>query len=255
MQVAKLPSAAMRFDVLGSDGTYPGPGSATAGFLVQTAGTNLWIDAGVGTLARLTERVSLHDVSAILVSHRHIDHCADLAAWHHAARFGAEPVAPVDLYAAQGVLDAIVGLNASSADSFVHHEVTMGDEAPIGDVAVSFGPTNHSAEAVSMRLESGESSLVYTGDTGWDDRLVDFARSADLLVSEATLVGQARGANGHQSPSEAGRLAQLAGAKQLVLVHIPPHLDRRQAEREAATTFSGTIVAGHAGLTIDLGAP
>lgn len=243
----------MRLDVLGCDGTYPGPGSATAGFLVRTAETALWMDAGVGTLARLTQLVSLAEVAAILVSHRHIDHCADLAAWHHAARFGAEPIAPVDLYAAAEVYDAITAFNPSSAVSFNHHEVTTGDATTVGDLAISFGPTNHSAVAVSMRLEADGASLVYTGDTGWDDRLVDFARSADALLAEATLVGQVGGANGHQSPAEAGKLARLAGARRLMLVHIPPHLDSHQAVQEAATEYEGPIDAGHAGLTLDLG--
>lgn len=249
-----LLSAAMRLDILGCDGTYPGPGSATAGFLVQTDTTSVWMDAGIGTLARLTERIALDQLSAIAVSHRHIDHCADLAAFHHAARFGADALPPVDLYAAAGVLERIEAFNAGSAASFVHHEVADGDQAEIGDLSIKFGPTAHSAVAVSMRVESGDSSLVYTGDTGWHDRLAEFSEGADLLLSEATQVGAASGSNGHQSPADAGRLARQARVRRLVLVHIPPHLSRRQAEAEAAEHFGGQISAGEPGTIIEVGA-
>lgn len=244
----------MRLDILGCDGTYPGPGTATAGFLIHTDTSALWMEAGIGTLARLTERIDLPDLTAIAVSHRHIDHCADLAAFHHAARFGAQPIDRCPLYAAEGVLERLTAFNPGTEESFHHHRVEPGDDTPVGDLRIAFGPTNHSAEAVSMRIEDAEGSVAYTGDTGWDDRLVEFAAGVDLLVSEATLVGEASGRDGHQSPADAGRLARLAGAGRLLLVHIPPHLDRDRAVEEARAEFEGPISAGRERMIIDVGA-
>jgi len=249
----RLLSAAMLVDVLGCDGTYPGPGSATAGFLVRSGDTVLWMDAGVGTLAELTKRVPLQELDAIAVSHSHIDHCADLAIYHHAASYGPERLEPIALFAAEGVLDRIAAFNSGTVESFDHRIVGNGDTTEVGDLAIAFGPANHSTDAVSIRVTNAAGSMVYTGDTGWDDRLVEFARGAEVLLSEATLVGLATGVNGHQSPTEAGRLAHRAGVGRLVLVHIPPHLDRTVAVAEAASEFDGPVEAARPGMTIEIG--
>ena len=242
----------MRVDALGCDGTYPGPGSATAGFLVQSGSASIWMDAGSGTLARLTERIALSDLSAIAVSHSHIDHCADLAIYHHAARYGPVPLEPVQLLAAEGVLDRIAAFNSGTVESFDHQVVADGDVHAVGDMEVRFGPANHSAPAVSMRISNGDNAVVYTGDTGWDDRLVAFSRGAAVLLSEATNVGAEPSGNGHQSAAEAGRLARQAGVGRLVLVHIPPHIDKAQSIAEARAEFSGPVEVAHPGLIIEV---
>lgn len=243
----------MLIDVLGCDGTYPGPGSATAGFLVRAGDTVLWMDAGVGTLAELTKRIRLSELDAIAVSHSHIDHCADLAIYHHAASYGPEQLEPITLFAAEGVLDRIAAFNSGTVASFDHRRVSNGDATEVGDLKLEFGPANHSTDAVSMRVTNSSGSLVYTGDTGWDDRLVDFAGGATVLMSEATLVGVPDGINGHQSATEAGRLAHRAGVERLVLVHIPPHLDRALAVAEASSEFDGQVDAARPGMTIEVG--
>lgn len=243
----------MLVDVLGADGTYPGPGSATAGFLIRSGGTVVWMDAGVGTLAELTKRVALDQLDAIAVSHAHIDHCADLAIYHHAATYGPRQLSPVRLFAAEGVLDRIAAFNSGTVASFDHHLVRNGEAVDIGDLRLEFGPAHHSTEAVSIKASSAHGTMVYTGDTGWDDRLVDFARRADVLLSEGTIVGSPVGVNGHQSATEAGRLALQAEVGRLVLVHIPPHLDRDQAVEEASSEFDGPVEAAHSGMTIEIG--
>lgn len=243
----------MLVDVLGCDGTYPGPGSATAGFLVRSHDTVVWMDAGVGTLAELTKRVALDQVDAIVVSHAHIDHCADLAIYHHAATYGPVQLEPVRLYAAEGVLERIAAFNSDTVKSFDHQLVRNGDVTHVGETSLRFGPANHSTAAVSIRVATGHGSVVYTGDTGWDDRLVEFASGANVLLSESTIVGSSEGVNGHQSATEAGRLAARAGVGRLVLVHIPPHLNRLQAVAEAATEFAGPVEAARPGMIIEIG--
>ena len=242
----------MLLTVLGSDGTYPGPGSATAGFLLSQGTTSIWLDAGSGTFARLTEHISIADLDGIIVSHGHLDHCIDLAVYHHAARFGAVRLPPVRLLTAPDVLERLTGLSATIKESFEHRVVTDGDEARIGDIAVRFGPTAHSAPAVSIRLE-GSGSLVYTGDTSWHDGLVEFSDGTDVLIAEATIVGNGINGGGHQSAAEAGRLASKAKAGTLLLTHIPPHLDRESAVEEAQEFFEGPVAAAEAGMTIEIG--
>src|SRR3972149_2439950 len=64
----------MKLTVLGSDGSWPGAGGATSGYLVQHEGFSLWLDAGTGTMAKLQEYVDISDLGAVAISHGHADH-------------------------------------------------------------------------------------------------------------------------------------------------------------------------------------
>ena len=57
-------------------------GRASSGFMVLLKGTpRVIVDAGGGTFARVSElRLPLDDVDLILLTHLHIDHCADVPA-------------------------------------------------------------------------------------------------------------------------------------------------------------------------------
>src|SRR5689334_20507283 len=68
--------------VLGSSGSYPGPGLACSGYLVSCDGTHVWIDCGPGTMANLQQHVALNDVSAIVATHAHADHWIELTVAH-----------------------------------------------------------------------------------------------------------------------------------------------------------------------------
>ena len=66
------------------------------------------------------------------------------------------------------------------------------DFVPVGPGSFSLGPfevtlarTAHPVECYAIRLTAGGRSLVYTGDTGPCERVVELARGADVLLAEA----------------------------------------------------------------------
>jgi ribonuclease BN (tRNA processing enzyme) len=68
----------MRFSVLGGCGAWPEAGQACSGFLVEYDGFQLVLDLGYATMPRLLEHIAADRVDAVIVSHGHPDHCADL---------------------------------------------------------------------------------------------------------------------------------------------------------------------------------
>ena len=112
----------------------------------------------------------------------------------------------------------------SYKDQTVGIGISEDDVVQIGPFEVSFCQTIHPVYCLAMKFSVDDHSIVLTADTEWRDELVDFARGADLLISEANLYEEHVGkAPGHMGGSEAGRLAKLAEAKQLVLTHLPLH--------------------------------
>ncbi len=89
-------------------------------------------------------------------------------------------------------------------------------------------------------------TLVYVGDAGRTDDLLEVCRGADAVVIEATyLEVEADLARrfGHLTATQAATLARRAGVKQLLLTHISRRYSEREVLAEAEPIFPNTVVA------------
>ena len=88
--------------------------------------------------------------------------------------------------------------------------------------------------------------LVFVGDAGRVDNLVDEVAGADLLAIEATYIDEERevaAAFGHLTASQGAWLAHTAGVKHLVLHHVSRRYNSKQILDEATPIFPDTVVA------------
>ncbi|MGC8780741.1 MAG: MBL fold metallo-hydrolase [Anaerolineae bacterium] len=88
--------------------------------------------------------------------------------------------------------------------------------------------------------------LVFIGDAGRVDSLVDEVAGADLLAIEATYTAEeaeVAAGFGHLTAGQAAWLARAAGVKNLVLHHISRRYNSRQILDEATPIFPATFVA------------
>lgn len=130
-------------------------------------------------------------------------------------------------------------------------------------ITVSTLPRPHSPHVpvLALRLDFRDSghSLVYTGDTIFDETMADFAAGCDLLVheanfSEALQPGIDAEMYGHSTARQAGRIASQADCRILALVHLDPSYVGREDEvrADAAQEFSGPIIIPNDGATVYL---
>lgn len=248
----------MKITVLGNGAAFPRPGGACSGYLVESGDTQIWLDAGNGTFSRLRERVTPHDLDALVLSHDHGDHIADvLLLMYELGYDGAHPsphTTPV--YAPATVPTKLLGfIGPGSAKLFrqVFDFRPITEPFRIGDLAFGSFRVVHPTETYGISMTDGGKRAVYTADTAAFPELAEHCRGADLLICEATYVGDVDTDPGiHMWAREAGELAAAAGVGKLVLTHIWSSFDPDDAVREAASHFDGDIEAAVEGKTYEV---
>jgi ribonuclease BN (tRNA processing enzyme) len=234
----------LRLTVLGSDGSYPGPGGACSGYLVQGGGTSLMIDAGSGTLARLQEHVALPDLDAVFVSHSHPDHWTDIEGMAVALKWALGRQG-LTLISPRGLREQLrVG---SASDVFDWKIVEDGKAFDIGALRLTFSRTDHPVETLAARVDFEGRSIGYSADTGPAWSLSSLGRGIDLALCEATFLSDKEGTLQHLSARQAGRTAAEARAGRLVITHLMPGTDREAALREARHEFGSAVTVAAAG--------
>lgn len=247
----------MRVDVVGSSGTYPVPGRPASGYLITQGSTRVWCDAGPGSFMALP--IDSDMVDAVVLSHQHPDHCADVFAAFHAWQYRPSPRKGVRLFAPQAVWDRISeflekGQGSDLYEVFEFQPVWTGDRAEIGDLEVRFTEMDHSVPTVGSRWEANNRTLFYTGDTGPAGDWRELAEGVDVMLSEASYQGEkeASAYSHHLTAGEAGAIAREVGAKRLVLTHIPPYLDPAKSLHEAEVAFDRPVTLATPGAHFDV---
>lgn len=249
----------MELTVLGSAGTWPGPGGATCGHLLSHGGTYVWLDAGTGTFAKLQEFIDIDQLAAIVVTHGHPDHFIDVVPAFYARHYGGMGAPHLPFYSPDGFVEGMRLMTHENgrnvmAEAYDFRTVRGGDEFDVGPMHfTTYEMTHIGVEAVGFRIEASGAVLAYTGDTGPCDEVIDMARDADILVAEATYQDASTLAFFHMSATQAAEHAKAAGAKRLVLTHILPTLDPEVSREEAALAFDGVIDLAEDGITFEVG--
>lgn len=246
--------------VLGSSGTHVGPGRVCSGFLLRTATTQVVIDCGNGSLSNLFLHTDLTDVDALIISHRHPDHCIDLISAYYALRFHPDGPAHLDVHAPSGTADFLAQLVPESADDFREvcrfSDVAAGDRLDVGDITFEFFQSVHVVPTVAVRATNEGRTLVYSSDSAGGEELEEAARDADLFVCEATWTGDPDDWPGglHLTARGAAELGRRAGVRQLALTHIAPYVDRDRSRVEAEEAFGGEVILIDDGDVLDVAA-
>jgi ribonuclease BN (tRNA processing enzyme) len=224
---------------LGTCGSYPGPGGACSGYLVRGEGTTVWVDAGNGTMANLQHHTDLPDIDAVVLSHEHPDHWADIEGFRVACAYviGRRDV---PLYAPRSLRRVLSG-NVKKV--FDWHDVADSDEARIGGLGFRFSRTDHGPETLAMRIDGGGRSLAYSADTGPRWSFTRLGPGIDAALCEATFTAPFEGASRHLSGRQAAHLAGDADVGRLLLTHFWPTLSTDEIVAEAAAEFGGTVEA------------
>jgi ribonuclease BN (tRNA processing enzyme) len=275
--------AKTRLILLGTGGgPRPRLASSAAAQVIVANDTAYVVDCGNGVARQLVfADVSLSTLRHIFITHHHSDHNADygnliLLAWTAGLRtridtWGPPPLAKMtDLFFDMNAYDIstrIADEGRVPLTPLVHvHELSRGGPVMQDEnVKVTAALVHHPpvAPAFGYRFDAADRSIVISGDTAPSENLIRLAEGADVLVHDALyaagvdrLVARVPNATAlkqsimshHTTAEDAGRMAQAAGVKTLVLSHLVPPDDSTITEQmwidAARVHFQGRIIVG-----------
>lgn len=250
----------MKITVLGGCGAWPAAGQACSGYLVEHEGFRLVLDPGYATLPQLLKDTAAEQIDAVLISHGHPDHCADLNPLLRARALGKAPPSALPVHTLPGAMNAVLALDNPRmlAGAYTLREFSAGHRFEAGPFQVDTWALPHFVPNAGMRLTADGHVLAYTGDTGPSPDIATMARDADVLLAEATFPGQvlpAQDAPYLSTARQAGEYAAKAGARRLVLTHLWPGTDPSTAHAAARRVYSADLDIATPGMTIDLADP
>ena len=247
----------MKLTVIGMSGSYPGPDSPASCYLVEQEHDGrpfrLLLDLGNGALGPLQRHVDLDQVDAVLLSHLHADHCIDLCGYYVVRKYAQDgPWPRIPVYGPAGTADRLaraydIDPDPGMRQEFDFHTYPDGEFA-VGPFRVRTARVAHPVPAYALRLESRGRSLIYSGDTGACDALVEIARGADLFLCEASFTESLDNPPDlHLTGRQAAESAALADVGRLVLTHVPPAVDGAKVLAEAEGTYDGELDLARSG--------
>lgn len=224
----------MKLRILGCSGGIGGDLRTTSMLLDH----DVLIDAGTGVGDLSVPELA--QIDHIFVTHSHMDHItsipflADTVGWMRTK--------PITLYATRETLDILhehlfnwklwpdfAQIPDPSRPVLRYQAIEIGVPVQLGSRKVTALPANHVVPAVGFRLDSGNASLVFSGDTTSNDALWEHVNAIDnlrYLIIETALSDRERAlaiASKHLCPSLlADELAKLTLSPDIYITHLKP---------------------------------
>jgi ribonuclease BN (tRNA processing enzyme) len=241
------------FLILGAGGAIPTPTHNPAAYWVGIDGRPLLVDPGPGALVRLLASrdgpESIDEIETVLLTHLHLDHCADLAPLLFALHSPIpESERPLQLFGPPGLIGYLDRLRSVYGNwlapvrrELLIAEIEPGQVLATDPAGASLGEPSAAAEGIRIGIfaaahpQGGADRVclgfrfidtegrvtVFSGDSEPCEGLTLASRGADLLVVECSTPDE-WAMEGHMSPGRVGELCAAAHPGRVVLTHLYP---------------------------------
>ena len=208
------------------------------------------------------------DLSSILITHIHIDHCADLASLLFGA-FVTGRTERMKIYGPPGVSGLVTALfdqaypfasgmlkTLRNVDFDIEVvELAEGIATPVAPgVSATAFRMKHGLVTYGYRLMLDDIIVAFSGDTEPCDELAQLAQGASILVQDCSWPDDNGPRPGHCIPAQIGPIAAAAGVQQVLLHHMfPPCVGHEEAMIASVhDAFRGNVVMGEDLLRVTL---
>lgn len=252
----------MRLTILGTGSARPVGDSAQSGILVESGDTAVLFDIGSGIAKQLEKYVGATNLAGLFVGHFHADHWIDIGPMRYKFPWAEDAPRKLPVFLPPGGREKLSHLAAAINErptffepAFDITEYETGQVFQVGSLTVTPHAVGHYVPAWSMDIRGPEGErVVYAGDMGPSEMVVDLARGADVLILEATLENGATddARRGHLDTPEAIDHVRRSGARQGLLVHY--WSERREIIRELCGASGVPVQPGVTGMVVEIAA-
>jgi ribonuclease Z len=284
-----------RIHVLGAGTPTPTPTRFGSAYAVEIGGELIMVDCGPAATHKLVKAgLWPTDVDYLFFTHHHFDHdidypCFLLCRWDQSSGqenqlqvfgptltekitegiigenglFAHDWKARINHPLSQKVFQNRGGVLPRTPPSVLAKDVEPGKVYSGKEWEVTAAPALHVQpylDSLAYRIDSSEGSVVFTGDTEPCQPVVDIAKDADVLVSMCWDDQEIMEANGEAhrqcGTTGAAQMAQEAGVKKLVLVHIGANLaghgPMEKGLGDIRSIYDGEVIFSDELLTVDI---
>ncbi|MBI2267779.1 MAG: ribonuclease Z [Armatimonadetes bacterium] len=232
----------------------------SSGYAIRAGKNLLLMDCGMGTLHQFLRcGLDYFDIDAVMISHTHPDHVAELIALLFALNYtpGRMRTRVLPILGPPQFKNFLESLYIPFPWIRPKPFFAVVREAPfrpitLESVVVESVPVQHGdTPAIGYRIKEGEKVLAYSGDSGDCPALVELGKDADVLVLDCSVPSSRGELPVHLNTLQAGRTAEKARCKTLVLTHMYAVCDDTDIAGEARREFtSGRILKAEDGMKI-----
>lgn len=228
---------------------------ATGGIWLSVAGTDILLDPGPGCLVGAVKRkLCPEKLSAIIISHRHLDHSGDANVMVEAMTGGGSHrrgrlFLPADAIDSEPVVytflrDHLEGVETlAEGKSFKIGNVTF--QTPIKHI--------HGVETYGFNFDTGHHTFSYISDTRYFEALGSSYRGELLIINTITL--ENRPFLDHLSVMDAGRIISAVKPQMAILTHFGMSVWKArpwEVAEEMSQKMGIRVLAARDGLRFDL---
>jgi ribonuclease BN (tRNA processing enzyme) len=231
---------------VGVGAAYARPGETQSAYLVRGAGRDVLVDLGAGAMNRLQRHVAPEELTAVVVTHVHPDHCADLLSLRVYMAWGPGRGRRLPVHGPAALPERLMDFAGEDGwdEAFDFRPLAeAGGTLDLGGgLGLSYRQVPHTSPTFAARFDLGASSICLGADCAPGPALPALASGCDVLVLECSF-----GADpvpegvAHLNAPAAGELPRAAGCRRLHQTHCYPEHDRDRALEAAAAAFRGPV--------------
>lgn len=236
----------MELTILGFMGGYPSKGIGTSSYVLESDHFYLLIDVGSHAVLALEQQLDPLDIDAVILTHYHPDHIADLGVLQHVFLLKErldkkeKNILPIYGHVESDLHKLRTHLNVTKSVDYSGKE-----KIKIGPFHVEFLRTIHPVPCFALKITEikTDKKFVFTADSGYMEEFIPFSKNADLLLADTNFFQEGEHPPIHMTSQEVGTLAKSAHVKELVLTHLPPEGDWQKLLKEAQVAAGSVFVS------------
>lgn len=244
---------AVRVHFLGAGDAFSAGGRHQAGYLVSASSATFLLDCGATTLTAMKrDRVDAAAIDMVLISHLHGDHFAGLPFLFLEYLFEQPRRRPLRIVGPAGTEERVGAIFDATYRELSKRplpfalqftELTPGIPTTLGALTIEPYRVPHQEHEVSLalRVRIDDKVILYSGDTGWTDALIEWSHATDLFICECCFY-ETRVDFHLDYPRLAENRARF-GARRMILTHLGREVLAHRDQITMELAHDGLIVA------------